>query len=54
MLLSPGLMLLTNYIAYCWPDVKPIKFCCIGSDVVKPNYYVTDVIVTWSDVIDQL
>ena len=36
MLLSPGLMLLTNYIAACWPDIKPIKFWCIGSDVVKP------------------
>ena len=36
MLLSPGLMLLTNYITSCWPDVKPIKFCCVASEVVKP------------------
>ena len=21
---------------FCWPDVKPLKFCCIGSDVVEP------------------
>ena len=35
MLLSSGLMLLTNYIASCLP-VKPMKFGCIGSDAIKP------------------
>ena len=21
---------------FCWPDVKPIKFCYIGSNVIEP------------------
>ena len=29
MLLSHGLMLLTNYNAFCWPGVKPISIVLV-------------------------